>query len=100
MTSARKLKETVLVAELYVDRLFQLEAQKPAVRELSRFQPVRRDFSLLVPVRVRWTEIDSTLSTLANSGVPELVDWRVREVLPGARAGGATASPATPTGTG
>ena len=92
VASARKLKETVLVAELYVDRLFQLEAQKPAVRELSRFQPVRRDFSLLVPVRVRWTEIDSTLSTLANSGVPELVDWRVREVLPEARAGGATAS--------
>jgi len=92
VASARKLKETVLVAELYLDRLFQLQAQKPAVRELSRFQPVRRDFSLLVPVRVRWAEIDSTLSVLANSGVQELVDWRVREVRRDLKPGSATAS--------
>jgi phenylalanyl-tRNA synthetase beta chain len=91
---ARKLKEAVLVAEFYLDRLFQLPLQKPAVRELSRFQPVRRDFSLLVPSSVRWAEIDATLHSLAGSGVRELVDWRVREVLPDTRpdtkAGGET----------
>jgi phenylalanyl-tRNA synthetase beta chain len=92
LAAARKLKETVLVAELYLDRLFLLPAQKPSVRELSRFQPVRRDFSLLVPAKVRWAEIDSTLSTLAGSGVPELVDWRVREVLRATKAGSATVS--------
>jgi phenylalanyl-tRNA synthetase beta chain len=92
LAEARKLKETVLVAELYLDRLFQLPVQKPAVRDLSRFQPVRRDFSLLVPLKIRWAEIDSTLSVLAASGVPELVDWRVREVLREAKPGGASSS--------
>jgi len=81
LAAVRKLKDTVLVGELYLDRLFQLPAQKPAVREISRFQPVRRDFSLLVPNAVRWAEIDATLHSLVSSGVRELVDWRVREVL-------------------
>jgi phenylalanyl-tRNA synthetase beta chain len=88
LATARKLKETVLVGELYLDRLFQLPAQKPAVRELSRFQPVRRDFSLLVPGKVQWAEIDSVLTALAHSGVQELVDWRVREVLRSAKSSG------------
>jgi phenylalanyl-tRNA synthetase beta chain len=55
-----------------------MPAQKPAVRDLSRFQPVRRDFSLWVPEKTKWAEIDSAM---AASGIAELVDWRVREVL-------------------
>jgi phenylalanyl-tRNA synthetase beta chain len=51
LASERKLKEVVLAGELYLDRLFQLPLHKPSVRELSRFQSVRRDFSLLVPDR-------------------------------------------------
>jgi phenylalanyl-tRNA synthetase beta chain len=84
LAAQRKLKDAVFAGELYVDRLFQLPVQKPAVRELSRFQPVRRDFSLWVPEKTRWAEIDSAL---AASGIPELVDWRVREVLHAARPG-------------
>jgi phenylalanyl-tRNA synthetase beta chain len=85
LAAGRKLKETVLIGELYLDRLFQLPAQRPAVRELSRFQPVRRDFSLLVPDTIRWAEIDATLTALAQTGIPELIDWRVREVLRNAK---------------
>jgi len=95
VASARKLKATVLVGELYLDRLFQLPMQKPAVRDLSRFQPVRRDFSLLVPELVCWQEIDAALATLANSGVAELVDWRVREVLRNTKSGARTEGGAT-----
>ena len=79
---ARKLKETVFVGELYLDRLFQLSASKPAVRELSRFQPVRRDFSLLFPSNVKWAEIDAVLATAAP---PELIGWQAREVFHGAK---------------
>jgi phenylalanyl-tRNA synthetase beta chain len=79
--AGRKLKEAVLVGELYLDRLFNLPIAKPAVREISRFQPVRRDFSLVVPQKVNWADLDSTLAQLATSNLPELVDWRVREVL-------------------
>jgi phenylalanyl-tRNA synthetase beta chain len=79
LAAARKLKEAVLVGEIYLDRLFQLPLNKPAVREISRFQPVRRDFSLLIPEKVQWAALDATLGSLAAEGFPELVDWRVRE---------------------
>jgi len=85
--TARKLKEAVLVGELYLDRLFNLPLAKPAVRDISRFQPVRRDFSLVVPQSVDWADLDSTLSGLATENLPELVDWRVREVLRDTKAG-------------
>ena len=46
--AARKLKEPVLVGELYLDRLYKLPLRQPVAREISRFQPVRRDFSLVL----------------------------------------------------
>ena len=88
LAAQRKLKESVLAGELYLDRLFQLPAQKPAIRELSRFQPVRRDFSLWVPEKTKWAEMDSALGALAVSRIPELADWRVREVLRNAKSSG------------
>jgi phenylalanyl-tRNA synthetase beta chain len=75
--AAHKLKEVVFAGELYLDRLFALPAAKPVVRELSRFQPVRRDFSLFVPSSVLWSQIDAAL---AGSAPPDLVDWKAREV--------------------
>jgi phenylalanyl-tRNA synthetase beta chain len=87
VATARKLKETVLVGEIYLDRLMQQPLAKPAVREISRFQPVRRDFSLLLPVKAKWAELDARLSVLAGNDFPELVDWRVREVLRNTQSG-------------
>jgi phenylalanyl-tRNA synthetase beta chain len=55
-----------------------LPLRKPASRDLSRFQPVRRDFSLVLDESVAWEKVDETLAALA---LPELVDWRVREVF-------------------
>jgi phenylalanyl-tRNA synthetase beta chain len=77
----RKLKDAVYVGELYLDRLLPLPAQKPLVREISRYQLVRRDFSLRVPNHTNWAELDACLATLSAQRIPELVDWRVREVL-------------------
>ena len=85
----RKSGAIVLVAELYLDRLLSLPLNRPAVREISRFQPVRRDFSLWVPASTKWTEIDSTMSGLAESEMPELVDWRAREIFAGANSAAA-----------
>jgi phenylalanyl-tRNA synthetase beta chain len=87
LATAHKLKETVFAGELYLDRLFALPLAKPSVRELSRFQPVRRDFSLLFPAKVKWSEIDAALAVAAP---PELIDWQVREVLHGEKHGGAS----------
>jgi phenylalanyl-tRNA synthetase beta chain len=82
--AARKLKEPVLVGELYLDRLYKLPLRKPIAKEISRFQPVRRDFSLILDESVGWERIDQALEALQ---IPELVDWRVREVFRDARLG-------------
>jgi len=75
--AARKLKEAVLVGEIYLDRLYKLPLRKTIAREISRFQPVRRDFSLILNEAITWEKIDQALVALQ---IPELVDWRVREV--------------------
>lgn len=82
--AARKIKEPVLLGELYLDRLYKLPLRRPAAREISRFQPVRRDFSLVLDRGIPWETIDHALSELQ---IPELVDWRVREVFYDARLG-------------
>ena len=76
--AARKLKDAVLLGEIYIDRLYKLPLRKPAARELSRFQPVRRDFSLVLNESIAWEKIDQVLEALH---LPELIDWRAREVF-------------------
>ena len=76
--AARKLKAPILIGELYVDRLYKLPIRKPVAREISRFQPVRRDFSLILDQSIAWETINQALATLQ---IPELVDWRAREVF-------------------
>jgi phenylalanyl-tRNA synthetase beta chain len=80
--AARKIKEPVMVGELYLDRLYKQSLRKPAAREISRFQPVRRDFSLVLDESIGWDAIDRAMGEL---GIAELVDWRVREVFRDAR---------------
>ena len=82
--ASRKIKEQVLAGELYLDRLYKLPLRKPAAREISRFQPVRRDFSLVLDTKTGWEQVDRALAGLK---IPELVDWRVREVFRDARLG-------------
>ncbi len=82
--AARKIKAQVLACELYLDRLYKLPARKPVAREISRFQPVRRDFSLVLDESIAWENIERSLVELR---IPELVEWRVREVFRDARLG-------------
>jgi phenylalanyl-tRNA synthetase beta chain len=83
--AARKLKETVLVGEIYLDRLYKQPLRRPAAQEISRFQPVRRDFSLVLDEGIPWERIEQALTALE---LPELVEWRAREVFRDARLGG------------
>jgi phenylalanyl-tRNA synthetase beta chain len=82
--SARKLKDMVFLGELYLDRLYRLPPRKPVAREVSRFQPVRRDFSLVLDDSVTWEKIDHAIDAL---NIPELVEWRAREVFRDAKLG-------------
>jgi phenylalanyl-tRNA synthetase beta chain len=83
--AARKLREAPLVGELYLDRLYKLPLRKPLAKEISRYQPVRRDFSLTLDESIGWEKMDQALASLQ---IPELVDWRVREVFRDARPAG------------
>lgn len=74
----RKLKQPVYVGEIHLDRLYKLALRQPAVRELSRYQAVRRDFSLLFPDSVTWAAIEQALSSL---NLAELRSFAPREVL-------------------
>jgi phenylalanyl-tRNA synthetase beta chain len=76
--AARKVKEAVLVGELYLDRLYRLPLRQPIAKEISRFQPVRRDFSLVLDESIAWEKIDRAVAGLQ---IPELVEWRAREVF-------------------
>jgi phenylalanyl-tRNA synthetase beta chain len=76
--AARKVKQTVWVGEIYIDRLYRLPLRKPASRDISRFQPVRRDFSLVLDENIPWQRIDEAVASLA---IPELVEWRARDVF-------------------
>ena len=82
--AARKIKDSVLIGEIYIDRLYKLPLRKPAARDISRFQPVRRDFSLVLDQGIPWERIDKALASLQ---IPELVDWRAAEVFRDARLG-------------
>jgi phenylalanyl-tRNA synthetase beta chain len=68
----------VLVGEIYLDRLFRQSLRQPAVRELSRYQPVHRDFSLVFPDTVRWDAVGSALSGLE---IAELQEYRPAEIF-------------------
>jgi phenylalanyl-tRNA synthetase beta chain len=76
--AARKIKDTVFVGEVYLDRLYKLPLREPAARDLSRFQVVRRDFSLVLDEGIGWEKIDRAVASL---DIPELVEWRAREVF-------------------
>lgn len=54
------------------------------MRASSRFQPVRRDFSLILDKNTAWERIDQALAALA---IPEMIEWRAREVFRDARLG-------------
>jgi phenylalanyl-tRNA synthetase beta chain len=84
LAAASKAKEIVFLGEIYLDRLYRLPLSKPTAREISRFQPVRRDFSLVLDESINWETIDHAVAGL---NIPELVDWRVREVFRDAKLG-------------
>jgi phenylalanyl-tRNA synthetase beta chain len=76
----RKLRQIVYVGEIYLDRLYRLPLRQPIAPELSRFQPVHRDFSFVFEEAVRWETIAETLSNLR---IAELTRFSPREIFRG-----------------
>jgi phenylalanyl-tRNA synthetase beta chain len=74
----RKLRQSVYVGEIYLDRLYRLPLRQPIAPELSRFQPVERDFSFVFADAVRWQSIADALQNLHSA---ELTRFAPREIF-------------------
>jgi phenylalanyl-tRNA synthetase beta chain len=74
----RKLKQTILIGEFDLARLYAQPLRQPDLRELSRFQAVRRDFSILFPETIRYAEIEAAMRALE---IPEMISFGPKEVL-------------------
>jgi phenylalanyl-tRNA synthetase beta chain len=77
-SAQRKLRQPVLVGEIYLDRLFRLPLRQPTAHELSRYQSVRRDFSVVFPDAVHWETVGSALAGLE---IAELQEYRPAEIF-------------------
>lgn len=60
----RKLRETVVIAELLMPALFAHALRQPAAKEPSRYQAVERDLSFLLADTTRWNDVEAALRGL------------------------------------
>jgi phenylalanyl-tRNA synthetase beta chain len=64
VASARKLRQDVFVAELYLDRLYEHDLREPRYRALPRYPAVERDFSFVFADSVIFEQIEQAVSKL------------------------------------
>jgi phenylalanyl-tRNA synthetase beta chain len=80
VTAARKLKQEIYIAEIYLDRLFVLPLRLPRYQPLSKFPAVNRDFSFVVADSVSFEKIHSAVRAL---NIAELEGFRPVEMFRG-----------------
>jgi phenylalanyl-tRNA synthetase beta chain len=73
VAAARKLKQEVYLAEIYLDRLSQFELRVPRYEPLSRFPAVDRDFSFVFADSVTFAQISSAVKALNISELRSFV---------------------------
>jgi phenylalanyl-tRNA synthetase beta chain len=76
-TQQRKLRQPVYVANIDLARLYSLPLRRATSRDLSRFQAVERDFSLVFPDTIQWKTVADAIHALA---IPEMQSLRPVEV--------------------
>ena len=64
VAAARKLKQDVYIAEIFVEALYQLALRQPAYTPVSKYPAVERDFSFVLPEGVEFGSIRRQLSEL------------------------------------
>jgi len=67
VAAARKIKQDIFVAELYLDRLYTHPLREARCQPLSKFPAVERDFSFLMDETVRWEHIRVAIEALKVS---------------------------------
>lgn len=78
LASARKIRQPLLIAEIFLDPLYRLGLRQPGHRPLPRVPAVSRDFSMLVPDSVDFARIRETIGRM-----PDLAHLEPVEVFRG-----------------
>lgn len=73
VAAARKIKQDVFVAELYLDRLYQHDLRQVRYEALPRFPAVERDFSFVFDDAVEFEKIHQTIVELSLSELRSFV---------------------------
>ena len=84
VAAARKLKQDVFIAEIYLDRLYQHDLQQVRYEALPRFPAVERDFSFVFADAVEFEKINQSITTL---GIVELRSFVPVEIFRGEKVG-------------
>jgi len=84
VATARKLKQDVFIAEIYLDRLYQHDLRQVRYEALPRFPAVERDFSFVFDDAV---EFEKIRRSVAGLGINELRGFLPVEIFRGEKAG-------------
>jgi phenylalanyl-tRNA synthetase beta chain len=84
VAAARKLRQDVFVAEIYLDRLYQHDLRQVRYEALPRFPAVERDFSFVFDDGVEFEKIHQSVSRL---GIAELRSFVPVEIFRGEKVG-------------
>ena len=84
VAAARKLRQDVLVAEIYLDRLYQHDLRQVRYEALPRFPAVERDFSFAFDDSVEFEKIHQSVAGL---GIAELRSFVPVEIFRGEKVG-------------
>jgi phenylalanyl-tRNA synthetase beta chain len=80
VAAARKLKQEVYLAEVYVDRLLKFDLRVPRYEPLSKFPAVGRDFSFVFAESVTFAQISAAVGGLK---IEELQSFVPAEIFRG-----------------
>jgi phenylalanyl-tRNA synthetase beta chain len=84
VAAARKLKQDVFVAEIYLDRLYQHDLQQVRYEALPRFPAVERDFSFVFAGGVEFAKVRAAVDALE---IEELLRFVPVEIYRGEKVG-------------
>ncbi len=84
VAGARKLRQDVFVAEIYLDRLYQHDLRQVRYEALPRFPAVERDFSFVFDDGVEFSKI---YESVVGLGITELRSFVPKEIFRGEKVG-------------
>jgi phenylalanyl-tRNA synthetase beta chain len=83
---ARKLRQPIYLAQVDLAALYELPLKRITAREISRYQAVDRDFSVVFPNSVHWQTIAEAIHSLAIEELRSIKPaevWRNEKKYPG-----------------